>query len=225
MKWRRNKCRSDRYKRRREWTFLKPENGRQQYRTVPDNPCIPYLRTVIETVLQERGILYRDFYPVIFDFDEEALQREKQAETENAIFLYETECEIARLRRQRESILRQLAPGLNRIMVCTKEPAGFTDFCEMVYENEGLVVELSDETEQAFPTGSFIIDLGLWGDFPTGLLRPDIFYLPIYRKMWEITGNIDILAPIGYNTVIVKGAAGAKYLTAEDRFEQEFYRK
>lgn len=223
MKWRRKKSNPGHCKGRKKWTFLEPENGQNKYCMVPDNPCIPYMRAVIETVLKDKGILYRDFYPVVLDFCEEALQR--RSESENAIVLYETDCEIERLRRQRSSILRQLAPGLNRMMICTHTPACFTDFCDAMYENEGLVVELSDDTEYTFPKGSVVIDLGLWGDFPSGLLRPDIMYLPVYRGTWEINGNIDILAPIGYNTVIVKGAAGAKHLSAEDRFEQEFYRK
>lgn len=225
MKWRKRRRGAKQCGNRKEWTFLQPKEGQKAFRTIPDNPCIPYLRTVVEAVLGEKGISYREFYPVVLDFDEEALRREFSDEESGDILIYELEREILRLERQISSVLGQLAPGLNRMMIRTARPAYFADFCEKMFEDEGLVVELSDVAERTFPAGSFVLDLGLWGEFPVSYLRPDISYLPIYRKPWEIAGNLDILAPIGYNTVIVKGAAGARYVSAEDRFEQEFYRK
>ena len=35
------------------------------------------------------------------------------------------------------------------------------------------------------------------------MIRPNMVYLPIYKKPWEISENLDIIVPVGYNTLVI----------------------
>ena len=70
----------------------------------------------------------------MLDFDEEALRREFSDAESGDILIYELEREILRLERQISSVLGQLAPGLNRMMIRTARPAYFADFCERMQD-------------------------------------------------------------------------------------------
>ena len=194
---------------------------------LPDNPCIPYMRSVIEQLLSQREWSYREFYPVLLDHDpagyREWLARQGISLPQGQIAEYELEKGLRRICGQIDSVLYQLAPGLNRLMICTDRPAYFDTFVQTMYEENGLPVQMEDAQELSFPQNSFVIDFGLYGRMSADRLRKDIFYLPIYRKPWEIAQNLDITVPIGYNTVIVKGAVPQADSSCEDWFEREFY--
>lgn len=206
----------------RSWTFLMPEELKPVILTVPDNPCIPYVRKVVESLLARKGCGYREFYPLILDFDEEEVQR---GIAKTSFLEYETEREVLRLRRQVDNVLQQLAPELNRMIIRTSRPEYFEEFVQTMYEENGLIIQLEEKSCEPFPRGCFVMDFELWGEPLQRMFREDIFYLPIFRKPWEIAENLDILVPIGYNTVIVKGAVTAGGLSADDWMENEFYRK
>lgn len=206
----------------RSWTFLMPTESKPVILTVPDNPCIPYVRKVVESLLTRKGCGYQEFYPLILDFEEGEVQR---GIAETSFLEYETEREILRIRRQVDSVLQQLTPELNRMIIRTGRPAYFEEFVQTMYEENGLIIQLEEKSCEPFPKGCFVMDFELWGEPLQRMFREDIFYLPIYRKPWEIAENLDILVPIGYNTVIVKGAVTASGLSADDWMENEFYRK
>ncbi len=206
----------------RGWTFLMPAESKPVILTVPDNPCIPYVRKVVETLLARRGCGYREFYPLILDFEEGEVQR---GIAETSFLEYETEREILRIRRQVDNVLQQLAPELNRMIIRTSRSEYFEEFVQTMYEENGLIIQLEEKSCEPFPKGCFVMDFELWGEPLQRMFREDIFYLPIFRKQWEIAENLDILVPIGYNTVIVKGAVTASGFSADDWMENEFYRK
>ena len=219
-KWKRRKLFSVRET--RAWTFLMPGEEKPVILAVPDNPCIPYVRKVVESLLARKGCVYREFYPLVLDFEEDEVKR---GIMESSFQEYETEREILRLRRQVDNVLRQLTPGLNRMIIRTSRPAYFEEFVQTMYEENGLVIQLEEKSFEPFPKNCFVMDFELWGEPVQRMFREDIFYLPIYRKPWEIAENLDILVPIGYNTVIVKGAVTTSGLSADDWMENEFYRK
>lgn len=218
---------------------IKPsQNGRLEEdteiikpRRKPDNPCISTMRTIVEELLKRRGQSYRSFYPVILDLDDpqENLPDTFSLEMDNseaeAIAKYELETELVRLGDQMNEVLALLAPGLNRLLIRTNRPAYFADFVQTMYEEAGLPVQLEENGKQPFPPGSTVLDFGTSDTIDGNGLREDILYLPIYKKTWEITANLDIVVPIGYNTVIVKGAIPREEESAPDWFEREFYTK
>lgn len=206
----------------RAWTFLMPKEAKPAIWAVPDNPCIPYMRKIVESLLARKGCGYREFYPLVLDFEEDEVKR---GIMESSFQDYETEREILRLRRQVDNVLWQLTPGLNRMVIRTSRPAYFEEFVQTMYEENGLVIQLEEKSFEPFPKDCFVMDFELWGEPAQRMFREDIFYLPIYRKPWEIAENLDILVPIGYNTVIVKGAVTTSGLSADDWMENEFYRK
>lgn len=286
-----------------------------EIRRMPDNPCIPYMRSVLEQLLADRGWTYRDFCPVILDWkfcerrtdmdigenatekipgkmagsmelpDADMARAEietgntavseretgvragntnagrkenamgaitlnadmREAEVRNErtneklwkidedIELY-NEAKIERyqdaiweaqkndhLEEQLQELLLQLIPGLNHLCICTGRPAHFADFTERMCEENGLLVQLFDPEDFSFPGRSVAFDFIPKGRLPGGHLRGDIIYLPIYKKQWQIAENLDITVPIGYNTVIVKGAVKQTKLSYPDKFEREFY--
>ncbi len=56
-------------------------------------------------------------------------------------------------------------------------------------------------------------------------MRPGRYYIPIHKKPWETAENLDIIVPIGYNTVIVKSVQNKRKRPEKDRFEAETIRK
>ena len=48
-------------------------------------------------------------------------------------------------------------------------------------------------------------------------------YIPIHKKPWKQGENLDIMVPIGYNTVIVKSMHHQREKLGRDRFEEAFY--
>ncbi len=219
-----------------QWNFLLPGEDDGPIYIVPDNPCIPYVRQVIEIILNQRESDYRSFYPVILDFEEKEVHRRlwgmtEDAESEegfagsreNPVRKYEAELEILRLQRQMDDVLMQLVPNLNRMIIRTERAAYFTEFVQRMYEEYGLVIQLEEKSLTTFPTASFVIDFELWRKPAGRIFRNDTCYLPIYLRPWEINPNLDILVPIGYNTVIVKGVVLSAPTEYQDRFEREFY--
>jgi hypothetical protein len=213
----------------------------------PDNPCIPYLRAVVEHLLVSRGIQYREMNLVIIDdssytreaesdltSEEEALEKVDEvdnvdgAEKENAIIdCYQTSIWLAQRREyldeQLDTVLSQLSEELNHLQIRTDRSAYFEEFCQSMFEENGLVVQVEGKEKRQFPRGSVVLDLETEGLMMSGLLREDIIYLPIYKKPWQIAPNLDITVPIGYNTVIVKGAIKQTVTSHSDKFEREFY--
>ena len=222
------------------WKFLVPDREEKHPLPFPDNSCIPYMRKVIEALLERSGKSYREFYPVILDFDAKDFEGtadlpdsgwEEDTDDESAeifrweshIEEYEREQELRRIYRQIDSVLRQITPELNRLMIYTSRAEYFEDFVQTMYEENGLLVELAEKSVISFPSGSFVIDFEWNTTGKMMRMQEDIFYLPIYQRPWEIVQNLDIAVPIGYNTVIVKGAVTTAESLSEDRFEREFY--
>ena len=72
-------------------------------------------------------------------------------------------------------------------------------------------------------TWKLLLDFEWEGDCYTGQMGEGRAYIPIHKKPWKQGKNLDIMVPIGYNTVIVKGMQKQQEKLGRDRFEEAFY--
>lgn len=140
-------------------------------------------------------------------------------------------------------VLEQLADDLNFLSIYTERPAYFYEFAERMYEENGLVVMLWSKRElsaagqrtgnarrgghtpvdRRMDTWKLLLDFEWEGDCYFGQMGEGRAYIPIHKKPWKQGENLDIMVPIGYNTVIVKGMQKQQEKLGRDRFEEAFY--
>lgn len=68
-----------------------------------------------------------------------------------------------------------------------------------------------------------ILDFEWEGGCYQNQIRPGTCYVPIHKKPWKRGENLDIMIPIGYNTVIIRDVLKPEWPVARDRFEEAFY--
>lgn len=142
-------------------------------------------------------------------------------------------------------VLKQLAPDLNFLTIYTDRPVYFKEYAETMYEENGLIVSVfskeylrqdraergmhkniaacENKADREFPA-ELVLDFEWEGKCYTGQIGPRRYYIPIHKKPWEAAENLDIIVPIGYNTVIVKDMQNTEEESEMDRFEAAFYR-
>lgn len=132
-------------------------------------------------------------------------------------------------------VLEQIGDDLNYLTVYTGRPAYFSAFAERMYEENGLVVMVFPKTRlsagkgqaevrDTFLTRKVILDFEWEGAYRTEMICAAATYIPIHKKPWKQGENLDIMVPIGYNTVIVKRPKKKTGAPWQDRFEKAFYR-
>ncbi len=202
-----------------------------------ENKAICCLRAVIESLLQSRGLFYRDMHMVLIDRElgelsvlgnEEAeLDPDAMSGNGNDLtgFAWNWEEEAVReyVDGQILEALCQITDGLNHLVIYTKRPEYFSDFAGRMLREYGLIVVLAPKENDRVMPDSLVLDFEYARQMKTDFLQKDVIYLPIYKKPWQIAENLDISVPIGYNTVIVKGAIKQDVSSYPDRFEREFY--
>lgn len=127
--------------------------------------------------------------------------------------------------------LEQIAPELNFLTIYTGRAAYFYEFAEKMYEENGLIITFlpkrefkrarQAKTREECPT--LVLDFEWEGSPIEGAHCAEKYYVPIHKRPWEKLGNLDIVVPIGYNTVIVKGVLNCEKKPGRDRLEQAFY--
>lgn len=144
-------------------------------------------------------------------------------------------------------VLNQIAFELNFLTIYTERPAYFEAFKETLYEENGLLVNLFDKSRIIGNIGNnsnryaadnairrrILLDFERQGECWKQFICARYYYIPVYKKCWcykrstkdcrENTGNLDILVPIGYNTLTVKSVCYEKKRSCLDRFEAAFY--
>lgn len=170
-------------------------------------PCNTSFRKIIEAVLEQKGISYRDMRLFVIDAEAgEYLQQEEE-----------------------QYMLRQLYPGLNVYTLCTGQSEHHQGEIEYLYEELGLIVEVIGKEENAIQKGTGLEEGRLILDFETdGRIRKEFLseksiYISIYKRNWYQRANLDIEVPIGYNIMIVKGTGFTGCEAVSDRLEREFY--
>ena len=154
-----------------------------------ENPYLPQFRNIMEQVLKKRGISYRDFAPVCID---------------------EEKPELLLMEEDIVTVLHELERDLNALTILTERPDFFSSYAARMEEEYGLMVSVREkrhagaESPFLFP-GNVILEFERNGHFCTPEKTGGYCYIPIYKIPWQSGENLDILVPIGYNTVIVKG--------------------
>lgn len=170
-------------------------------------PCNAFFRKIIEAVLEQKGISYRDMRLFVIDAEAgEYLQQEEE-----------------------QYMLRQLYPGLNVYTLCTGQSEHHQGEIEYLYEELGLIVEVIGKEENAIQKGTgpeegrLILDFETEGRIREEFLSEKSIYISIYKRNWYQRANLDIEVPIGYNIMIVKGTGFTGCEAVSDRLEREFY--
>lgn len=170
-------------------------------------PCNASFRKIIEAVLEQKGIFYRDMR--LFVIDAEAGEYLRQEEE--------------------QYMLRQLYPGLNAYTLCTGQMEHHQGEMDYLYEEMGLIVEVLEKKEKAMQKGTgpeegrLILDFEAEGRIREEFLSEKSIYISIYKRNWYQRANLDIEVPIGYNIMIVKGTGFTGCEAVSDRLEREFY--
>ena len=170
-------------------------------------PCKASFRKIIEAVLEQKGISYRDMR--LFVIDAEAGEYLRQEEE--------------------QYMLRQLYPGLNAYTLCTGQMEHHQGEMDYLYEEMGLIVEVLEKKEKAMQKGTgpeegrLILDFEAGGRIREEFLSEKSIYISIYKRNWYQRANLDIEVPIGYNIMIVKGTGFTGCEAVSDRLEREFY--
>lgn len=170
-------------------------------------PCNAFFRKIIEAVLEQKGISYRDMRLFVIDAEAgEYLQQEEE-----------------------QYMLRQLYPGLNVYTLCTGQSEHHQGEIEYLYEELGLIVEVLEKKKKAMQKGTgqeegrLILDFEADGRIREEFLSEKSIYISIYKRNWYQRANLDIEVPIGYNIMIVKGTGFTGCEAVSDRLEREFY--
>lgn len=170
-------------------------------------PCNASFRKIIEAVLEQKGIFYRDMR--LFVIDAEAGEYLRQEEE--------------------QYMLRQLYPGLNAYTLCTGQMEHHQGEMDYLYEEMGLIVEVLEKKEKVMQKGTgpeegrLILDFEAEGRIREEFLSEKSIYISIYKRNWYQRANLDIEVPIGYNIMIVKGTGFTGCEAVSDRLEREFY--
>lgn len=152
---------------------------------IKENIFLPHIRNILEQVLEQRNLNYGKMKLILIDSD-----------TEPESFLEEDKV---------EACLKELSKDLNYLQILTERPAYFQRYVETMYEETGLLVCVREKRYAEKYEGNTVLDFEQKGHMCDLKLQEPGIYIPIYKKKWEIGENLDILVPIGYNTVIAKG--------------------
>lgn len=169
-----------------------------------ENPFIIYMHKIIEQLIRQKNISYKKLELVMIDAEN------GRGQDENDI----------------DEILYKIGQRLNYLLLVTDTPDRYKAFVDEMYEENGLIVQQVYKSAHKPARGNLVLDFERDG----GILGEDriyncsgTIYLPIYKRQWEISENLDILVPVGYNTLVVEGILPADYL--EDGSINERFRK
>ena len=167
----------------------------------------------------------RNFRPVFFAILKEKSLSLKRVELE--VIDEEAEDYSAFEPADVRDVLEQLSEDLNFLTIYTERPAYFKEFAETMYEENGLIVTFFSKKQlkymRAESNQKLLLDFEWQGKCYEGQMCRGRYYIPIHKKPWERAENLDIIVPIGYNTVIVKGMQNRRKKPRLDRFEEAFY--
>ncbi|MCF2643291.1 MAG: hypothetical protein PUB46_03225 [Lachnospiraceae bacterium] len=154
-----------------------------------ENPYLFQFRSIMEQILEKKQLSYKEFAPVLIDEE-----KPEMLVMEEDIFI----------------VLKQLERDLNALTILTDRPRAFLDFAEHMKEETGLLVSILEKKKLTFREfasiqGNVMIDFQKNGHFLNAEKKDGYCYIPIYKIPWKKGENLDIIVPIGYNTVIVKG--------------------
>lgn len=180
------------------------ESGEEQQKKQEEysNPYIAYSRQVIEQILQQKGMDYRGFRPIVIDTD-----------TPDQVFGEEDDV---------DQVLSQMEDGLNFLEISTDRPEHFTDWKEYMEKEYGLIVRIVLKQGEDRLYGNMVLDFERHQPMWLERFPRETLYLPFQKIPWQLDicenmtekaaqdkessqeEYLDIKVPIGYNMLIVK---------------------
>lgn len=148
------------------------------------NPYIIYIHAIIERVICMKNLSFQKLELVIIDAEENQDQDDDDIQT----------------------VLYGLEQRLNYLLLITDRRDRYESYMDEMYEENGLIVQQLPKSARRQARGNLILDFersgGILGE---SVANSNAIYLPIYKRPWEISENLDILVPVGYNTLVVDG--------------------
>ena len=185
------------------------KDGKEQDRFSPmtyRNPYIMYMHQIISNVIRQKKISYQCLELIIIDAEENSDQDDQDVR----MVLYDRDDQ------------------LNYLLIVTDRPERYESFMDEMYEENGLIVQQIQKTSCREVRGNVVLDFERSSSFfKQNAVHADAVYLPVYKRPWEIGENLDILVPVGYNTLIVEGILPADWqecrcMNERDRLDWEF---
>lgn len=136
-------------------------------------PCNAFFRKIIEAVLEQKGIFYRDMRLFVIDAEDGAYLRQEEE----------------------QYMLQQLYPGLNAYTLCTGRPECHRKEMDYLYEEMGLIVEVLEKKKKAMQKGTgqeegrLILDFEADGRIREEFLSEKVSIFP-FIKGTGISGQI-----------------------------------
>lgn len=172
----------------RKTEFIPPVNSKKTDVFSPmtyQNPCISKMRSIVESVAADKKVSFQKLELIVLDAGQDQSMQD--------------DFDI-------RDTLSQLAFGLNYLMLVTDRPEFYEDFVYDMYQENGLIVQQAQKSACKNVRGNFVLDFERAGEAPNvSMLRPGVIYVPIYKKPWEISENLDIKVTVGYNTLVIEG--------------------
>ncbi len=169
------------------------------------NPLILYMKKIIADVISQKNISYQRLELIVIDAEED---REQDAD-------------------DIQNILYEMGQRLNYLLLVTDRPDRYQTFTDEMYEENGLIVQQISKSACRQARGNVVLDFERSSYLEKNAVCLNAIYLPIYKRPWEISENLDILVPVGYNTLVVDGILPAdwqeqSYMSERDRLDREF---
>lgn len=170
------------------------------------NPLVMYMHKIISSVIFQKEIPYQCLELIIIDAEEDRDQDDNDIQT----------------------VLYDLDEQLNYLLIATNRPERYEIFIDEMYEENGLIVQQMPKSACKQVRGNVILDFERSSRFlEKNKVSANAIYLPVYKRPWEISENLDILVPVGYNTLVVDGILPKDwqtccYMNERDRLDWEF---
>lgn len=193
------------------------------------NPCIPYMRTILEEILRQRGLTYQNLSLVLIDGEQKEekfaegrdLEREFYSHgiVDDGLVLNAVTLEDADVR----EVLNALTPDLNALALVTDRFEFYREFVYSMYVENGLLVQLFSKNEVHNAKGNVIMDFERSMDTCACLSGHAHMMLPVYKKPWEISENLDMEVPVGYNTLVIGGTLFKEQEGLKQNGKEEYF--
>lgn len=148
------------------------------------NPFIYYMHEILDQIISKKNISFQKLELIIIDAEDF-----HDSDIDDVLF-----------------VLNDLSQELNYLLILSDRIDAYEKFSDQMYEENGLIVQKCTKSVQKKARGNLVLDFERSGKFcPQNVIYPETIYLPVYKKPWEISEKLDIIVPVGYNTLVVDG--------------------
>lgn len=166
----------------KKWFTRKKVDKQQEEAMVKEDIYLPYIREILEQLLEQRNLDYQHMRLLLIDkeLEEHSLfEKEFVFETIFSEFDMGNQDDVSR-------VLSHLSLDLNFLIIQTERPEYFQKYVEKMYEETGLVVGVENKNSLCRLQANVVLDFEKNGRFGNEMILEKIIYIPIYRQLKEI---------------------------------------